>query len=124
MAAILVYDGDRQYQHELKTRLQKQGHQVWLADRLDQINTILRDVAINLMILDVDQHDLNLLTEFADRWRGIKILFRASDFYIKQDFRAWMADDLISKNGDSEQVTKAVSRLLNGEYKKINFQSN
>ena len=121
MAAILLYDSDPQHQQQVKNRLQKQGHQVWLADRLDQINTILRDVAINLMILDVDQHDLDLLTEFADRWRGIKIVFQASDYYIKQDFRTWMADDRISKNGDSEQVTKAVSRLLNGGYKKINF---
>ncbi len=113
MAAILVCDGDPQRQLQLKSRLQKQGHEVWLAERLERINAILHDVAINVMILDLDQLNLDALIDFAGRWRGIKILGETSDPGLRHDFRTWMADALISKSGDGEQIAVVVDQLLN-----------
>ena len=116
MAAILVCDGDPQRQLQLKSRLQRQGHEVWLAERLERINAILHDVVINVMILDLDRLNLDTLIDFAGRWPGIKIVGETSDPDISQDFRTWMADALINKGGDGEQIGAAVGRLLHGSF--------
>jgi DNA-binding NtrC family response regulator len=123
MAAILVCDGDRQRQLQLKNRLQKQGHEVWLAERLERINAILHDVPINVMVLDLDRLNLDALIDFAGRWRGIKILCETSDPGISHDFRTWMADALINKSGDDEQIAVAIDRLLNNGPSVINSKS-
>jgi hypothetical protein len=85
---------------------------VWPAHHLNDIITTLHDVAIDLMILDLDQQRLDELSAFANRWRGVKILFQASSPELAQDFRCWMADQLVIKFHNGENISHAVAQLL------------
>ena len=112
MATILLNESDPLRHQLLRLRLQRQGHKVWSAHHLNDIIATLHDVVVDLMILDLDHHNLDELSAFADRWRGIKILFQASSPELLQDFRCWMADQFICKFHDGENVSRAVTQLL------------
>ncbi|MGH7596891.1 MAG: hypothetical protein ACREOI_11105, partial [bacterium] len=62
--------------------------------------------------LDLDHQRLDDLTAFADRWKGIKILFQASSPALLQDFRCWMADQFVVKFHNGENISRAVAQLL------------
>jgi hypothetical protein len=64
------------------------------------------------MILDLDHQNLDELSAFASHWKGIKILFQASSAELLQDFRCWMADQVVFKFQNGENVSRAVSQLL------------
>ena len=112
MATILLNEADPMRHKQLRTQLQRQGHNVWSASHLNDIVSTLHDVAVDLMILDLDNHRLDDLAAFADRWRGVKILFQASYFDPRQDFRSWMADHFVSKSNHDETVVQTVDELL------------
>lgn len=116
MAAILLNESDPTRLQLLRARLQRQGHDVWSASHLNDIIATLHDVAIDLMILDLDNHKLDELAAFAGRWKGIKILFQASTAALLQDFRSWMADEFVHKTHDSENVANAVAQLLHKNF--------
>ncbi len=112
MATILLNESDPQRHEQLRSSLQQSGHRVWSAQHLNDIVATLHDVAVDLMILDLDHQRLDELAAFADRWRGIKILFQASSPAPMQDFRAWMADRFVCKEEHGEPVAHAVGQLL------------
>jgi len=112
MATILLNESDPVRHELLRLRLQRQGHKVWSAHHLNDIIATLHDVAVDLMILDLDYQDLDELSAFASRWKGIKILFQASATELRQDFRCWMADQFVCKFQDGENVSRAVAQLL------------
>lgn len=112
MATILLNESDPSRRHLLRARLQRQGHKVWSASHLNDIVALLHDVAVDLMIIDLDHQNLNELVAFADHWKGIKILFQTSTAAPLQDFRSWMADQFVYKFHDSENLTLAVAQLL------------
>jgi len=112
MATIILNESDPMRHELLRTRLQRQGHNVWSAQHLNDIIATLHDVAVDLMILDLDYQNLDELSAFASRWKGIKILFQASSTELLQDFRCWMADQFVFKFQDGENVSRAVAQLL------------
>lgn len=112
MADILLNDSDRTHLQAVQSRLKKEGHQVWTANELLEINSILNDAGAQVMILDLDQHNLNDLMQFAERWSGIKIVFQASNTTLKYDFRSWIADAFVAKSGNGAAITSTVERLL------------
>lgn len=112
MASILLNESDPVRREFLRARLQRHGHRVWLAHHLNDIIATLHDVAIDLMILDLDHHRLDELAAFAARWKGIKILFQASSLAPMQDFRSWMADQFVYKMANGENLSRAVAQLL------------
>jgi len=112
MATILLNESDPARHQLLRLHLQRQGHKVWSAHHLNDIIATLHDVAIDLMILDLDHHNLDELAAFADRWKGIKILFQASSPAPTQDFRSWMADQFVHKFQNDEALSRAVVQLL------------
>ncbi|MCI0693782.1 hypothetical protein L0337_17465 [candidate division KSB1 bacterium] len=112
MATILLNESDPLRHELLRLRLQRQGHKVWSASHLNDIIATLHDVAVDLMILDLDHQRLEDLAAFADRWKGIKILFQASSPALLQDFRCWMADQFVVKFHHSENLARAVAQLL------------
>jgi hypothetical protein len=79
---------------------------------LNDIVATLHDVAVDLMILDLDDQRLEELLAFAERWRGIKILFQASSPAAMQDFRTWMADQFVCKEDHAERLSNAIGQLL------------
>lgn len=91
-----------------------------VADYLSEVNSILNAVPIQLLVLDLDKENLDTLFEFADRWKGVKILFQASRPDLQQDFRSWMADEFICKQPDMQNIMDAAKKLL----KKITLQTN
>jgi len=97
MATILLNESDPVRHELLRLRLQRQGHNVWSAQHLNDIIATLHDVAVDVMILDLDYQNLDELSAFANRWKGIRILFQASSTVLLQDFRCWMADQFIFK---------------------------
>jgi two-component SAPR family response regulator len=112
MAIILLNESDPLRHELLRMRLQRQGHKVWSAHHLNDIIATLHDVAVDLMILDLDHQRLDDLAAFADRWKGIKILFQTSSPALLQDFRCWMADQFVVKFHNSENLARAVAQLL------------
>jgi DNA-binding response OmpR family regulator len=112
MATILLNESDPVRHELLRLRLQRQGHKVWSAQHLNDIIATLHDVAVDLMILDLDDQSLDELCGFANRWKGIKIVFQASSMELLQDFRCWMADQFICKLQNGENVSRAVAQLL------------
>lgn len=112
MATILLNESDPQRHEQLRSELQNQGHRVWSAQHLNDIIATLHDVAVDLMILDLDYQRLDELLAFAERWRGIKILFQASSPAAMQDFRTWMADQFVCKEDQAERLTEAIGQLL------------
>ena len=112
MATILLNEIDPLRHEELRATLQQQGHRVWSAQHLNDIIATLHDVAVDLMILDLDQQRVEELAAFAERWRGVKILFQSSSPAVMQDFRTWMADQFVCKEARTEQLTDAVAQLL------------
>lgn len=112
MATILLNESDPQRHKQLRSELQSQGHRVWSAQHLTEIIATLHDVAIDLMILDLDHQRLEELAAFAERWRGIKILFQSSSPGLMQDFRSWMADQFVYKDERGERLAHAVGQLL------------
>jgi DNA-binding response OmpR family regulator len=112
MATILLNESDPMRHELLRMRLQRQGHKVWSAHHLNDIIATLHDVAIDLMILDLDHQRLDDLAAFAGRWKGIKILFQASSPAFLQDFRCWMADQFVVKFYNGENLSRAVAQLL------------
>lgn len=112
MATILLNESDPLRHELLRMRLQRQGHKVWSASHLNDIIATLHDVAVDLMILDLDHQRLDDLAAFADRWKGIKILFQASSPALLQDFRCWMADQFVVKFHNGENISRAVAQLL------------
>lgn len=112
MATILLNESDSRRRQWLRARLQRQGHVVWPAHHLNDIIATLHDVAIDLMILDLDLQNLDELIAFAGRWRGVKILFQSSAPAPAHDFRSWMADQFVHKSYNSEDVVRAVAQLL------------
>lgn len=112
MATILLNESDPVRHNLLRLRLQRQGHKVWSAQHLNDIIATLHDVAVDLMILDLDHQRLDELAAFANRWKGIKILFQASSTALLQDFRCWMADQVVFKFQNGENVSRAVKQLL------------
>lgn len=119
MASIILNDVDPASQRLLRSQLERHGHNVWVAGDLNEIIAILHDVVIDLMILDLDRQNSDELLMFADRWKGILILFQATCADFWEDFRCWVADEVICKNHNGENVTRVVSQLLQ-EKKKIN----
>jgi DNA-binding response OmpR family regulator len=112
MATILLNESDPLRHELLCLRLQRQGHKVWSAHHFNDIIATLHDVAVDLMILDLDHQRLDDLAAFADRWKGIKILFQASSPALLQDFRCWMADQFVVKFHNGENISRAVAQLL------------
>ncbi len=112
MATILLNESDPQRHKQLRSELQSRGHRVWSAQHLTEIIATLHDVAIDLMILDLDHQRLEELAAFAERWRGIKILFQSSSPSLMQDFRSWMADQFVYKDEHGERLAHAVGQLL------------
>jgi DNA-binding response OmpR family regulator len=112
MATILLNESDPVRHELLRLQLQCQGHKVWSARHLNDVIATLHDVAVDLMILDLDYQNLDELSAFASRWRGIKILFQASSTALLQDFRCWMADQFVFKFQNGENVSRAVAQLL------------
>jgi len=112
MATILLNESNPRRRAVLRTRLQRLGHMVWSANHLHDVVATLHDVAVDLMILDLDDQDLEALTAFAGRWQGIKIVFQASSMQLTQDFRSWMADQFVFKLQDPANLTQAVAQLL------------
>ncbi len=112
MATILLNESDPQRHEHLRSALQQQGHRVWSAQHLNEIIATLHDVAVDLMILDLDHQRLEELAAFAERWRGVKILFQASSTALVQDFRTWMADRFVCKEEHNEKLARAISQLL------------
>jgi len=112
MATILLNESDPVRHELLRLRLQRQGHKVWSANHLNDIIATLHDVGIDLMILDLDQHNLDDLVAFADRWKGIKILFQASSLHAMRDFRSWMAEQFVEKFKNAENFSRVVANLL------------
>ena len=121
MATILVYDVDQQHQKQLAVKLEQQGHKVWLANQLSDVNALLNNVDIHLMILDLDQENLDEVVQFGDRWRGVKIVFQSSKVNLKQDFRTWLADDFICKGENGGSIFHTLNRLLD---KRLNSTRN
>jgi DNA-binding NtrC family response regulator len=122
MATILLNESDPLRRELLRMRLQRQGHKVWSASHLNDIIATLHDVAVDLMILDLDHQRLDELAAFADRWKGIKILFQASSPSLLQDFRCWMADQFVVKFNNGENISRAVAQLL--QQKPLRQQNN
>jgi DNA-binding NtrC family response regulator len=112
MASILLNDVDPASQHLLRSKLERLGHDVWVAGDLNDIVAILHDVVIDLMILDLDRQNPDELLMFADRWKGILILFQATCADFWEDFRCKVADEVICKNHNGENITRLVSQLL------------
>lgn len=112
MATILLNESDPPRHELLRLRLQRQGHKVWSAPHLNDIVATLHDVAVEVMILDLDYQNLDELSAFANRWKGVRILFQASSTALLQDFRCWMADQFVFKFPDGENVSRAVAQLL------------
>lgn len=112
MATILLNESDPVRHNLLRLRLQRQGHKVWSAQHLNDIIATLHDVAVDLMILDLDHQRLDELSAFASRWKGIKIVFQASSTELLQDFRCWMADQFVFKFQNGENISRAVTQLL------------
>ena len=112
MATIVLNETDPGRQKYLKKSLQRQGHQVWLADRLDQINAILSDVSAQMLSIDLDRQNLDAVTQFGERWKGVKILFQTSDSDLRYDFRTWMADQFVLKEISTEKMQRAIEHLV------------
>jgi len=112
MATIILNESDPVRHELLRLRLQRQGHNVWSAQHLNDIIATLHDVAVDVMILDLDYQNLDELSAFANRWKGIRILFQASSTALLQDFRCWMADQFVFKFQGGENVSRAVAQLL------------
>lgn len=112
MATILLNESDPVRHELLRLRLQRQGHKVWSANHLNEIIATLHDVAIDVMILDLDQHCLDDLVAFADRWKGIKIVFQSSSMGPLQDFRLWMAEQIVYKFKNAENLSRVVTQLF------------
>jgi two-component SAPR family response regulator len=91
---------------------------VWSASHLNDIIATLHDVAVDLMILDLDHQRLDDLAAFADRWKGIKILFQASSPALLRDFRCWMADQFVVKFHNGENISRVVMQLLQNKPRK------
>lgn len=112
MATILLNESDPLRHEQMRSRLQHDGHRVWSVQHLNDIVATLHDVPVDLMILDLDHQRVEELAAFAERWRGIKILFQVSSPAVMQDFRTWMADQFVCKEARTEQLTDAVAQLL------------
>ncbi len=123
MASILLNESDPLRHELLRLRLQRQGHKAWSAHHLNDIIATLHDVAIDLMILDLDHQRLDDLAAFADRWKGVKILFHASSPALLRDFRCWMADQFVVKFHQIENLSRAVAQLLQSKpLRRNNYQ--
>jgi DNA-binding NtrC family response regulator len=112
MATILLNESDPVRRELLRLRLQREGYKIWPAQNLNDIIATLHDVAVDVMILDLDHQNLDELAEFANRWKGIRIIFQASSTALLQDFRCWMADQFVFKFQNGENVSRAVTQLL------------
>jgi DNA-binding response OmpR family regulator len=112
MASIILNDVNLVSQRSLRSELERQGHNVWVAGDLNEIIAILHDVVIDLMILDLDRQNPDELLMFADRWKGILILFQASCSEFWEDFRRWIADDIVCKNHSGKNIARVVSQVL------------
>lgn len=112
MAKILLNDRDQQRRRRLKSRLQGRGHKVWTAQQLSEINAIVNEQAIDLMIIDLDMYNLDVLGELVEERMGAKIVFQSANSGMRQDFRTWMADSLISKNENTEYASAIIDGLL------------
>ncbi len=115
MAVILLNEFDPDHHRLLRTKLEGRGYQVLSVNHINDIIATLKEVAIDLMILDLDNQNIDELIEFANRWRGILILFQASYTEHMQDFRCWMADGFVCKCNNGENVMQAVVQLLQSE---------
>ena len=96
----------------LRSQLEGQGYRVRSASHLGEGLPILRDVAIDLMILDADRHKIDELVEFAGRWKGALTLLQKKCPELNRDFRNWMECKLICKRENGENVVQAASDLL------------
>lgn len=110
MANILLNEFNLANQRLLRSQLARKGHIVWVAENIGEIVTILHDVAIDLMILDLNRQNLDELFMFADRWKGVLILFQIECVGSWEDFCCWMADEVVCKNEDN--IPWVVSQLL------------
>jgi CheY-like chemotaxis protein len=108
MATILLNESDPLRHELLRSRLQRQGHKVWSANHLNEIIATIHDVAVDVMILDLDQHRLDDLVAFAERWKGIKIVFQSSSFGLLNDFRSWMAEQIVYKFKNAENLVNVM----------------
>ena len=113
MASILLNETDGFRRARLRANLEQQGHKVWYAMHLNDIVATLLEVPVDLVIFDVDQQRMDDLAAFANRWRGVKVLFQLSTGEPLYDFRSWMADNFVFKHRAIDNVASAVNQLLN-----------
>ncbi len=119
MAHIILNEADPIRRRLLSTRLKHSGHTVSSADRLDEIISILSESPIDIILVDMDKLSLEDVLIFAPNLRGAKLLLQASNVDLKHDFRSWIADDIVHKSQDGENVLLSIDKVLTEDYKQI-----
>ncbi len=112
MASILLNDNNPARLNLVKEHFSKAGHEVWTADHLNEIIAILHDVSVDVMVLDLDQHDLDELVQFGERWKGVAKLIHANCTELFHDARCSLADQCLCKEPGGRNLIAAIDLIL------------
>jgi hypothetical protein len=59
------------------------------------------------------EHSLDEVVQIAPNLKGVKILFLVSNDDIKDDFRSWIAEDIIQKSREDDAIICSIQKILN-----------
>jgi DNA-binding response OmpR family regulator len=117
MARVLVIDDDTDVLLLCRVNLEHAGHEVHLADRADRGLAVARELAPDLVILDVmmpERDGFDLLEELAADNPALPVLMLTVRSYREDQIRGWRggAAGYITKPFSPEHLIEAVSLAL------------
>lgn len=112
MAQILLNESNPTRRRMLQTRLERSGHIVCLLSGLEEVTNILGQVAIDIVIVDMDEQSLDDLQEQFCDLKGVKLVLQANNCDLTFDFRSWIADDIFCKGKRGDNTLLAIERVL------------
>lgn len=109
MATILLHEQDLLRRQRIRRKLESLGHSVWSATHLNETIPVLREVPVDLCILDADGYPAEELRQFASRWSGVRTLLHQSG---EENAAAARGNGVVIKSPRGGTILNAVKRSL------------
>jgi len=115
MKVILVADDDKHIRALYEETLKIEGYKVILAENGEQTLEIIKNIKIDLVILDVRMPGINgmeTLTEINKNKSHPPVLVNTAYSGYIEDSRSWIAEGYIVKSSNTRELLKKIKEVL------------
>lgn len=121
VARIFIVDDEGALSEPLRRSLGKAGHRIVTARTGNEALHKFKPGFYELVIIDpcvAGMHGFHVLNTIVQQDREVTIIFHTAYPDLKKDFRSWIADMIVSKSEDPEEVVRKIGRFLSRRKKR------